>query len=243
MLNPFSRAELLMGKAGIQQLKQKKVAVFGLGGVGGFAAEALARSAVGAFCLVDHDTVSVTNLNRQIIATMETVGKYKADVMKERILSICPQTAVEVRKEFFLPDSDASFLNDCDYIVDAVDTVSAKLALAQLAWEKGIPIISSMGTGNKLDPTRFEIADIYQTSVCPLCRVMRQELKKRGIPKLKVVFSKEAPVKREEDAELEQDSSKRQTPGSVSFVPPVAGLLLASQVIRDLSWQYWPQNQ
>ena len=174
---------------------------------------------------------------------MQTVGKYKTDVMKERILSINPQADVEVKKEFFLPDSDTAFLNDCDYIVDAIDTISAKLALVQTANEKKIPIISSMGTGNKLDPTQFEIADIYQTSVCPLCRVMRQELKKRGIPKLKVVFSKEVPVKREEDVEIEQDSSKRQTPGSVSFVPPVAGLILASEVIKDLSGQYWPKNQ
>ena len=240
MLNQFSRSELLMGKAGVTQLKQKKIAVFGIGGVGGFAVEALARSGVGAFCLIDHDTISLTNLNRQIIATMQTVGKYKTDVMKERILSINPQADVAVKKEFFLADSDTDFLND---IVDAIDTVSAKLALVQTAHEKKIPIISSMGTGNKLDPTQFEIADIYQTSVCPLCRVMRRELKKRGIPKLKVVFSKEVPVKREEDAEVEQDSSKRQTPGSVSFVPPVAGLILASEVIKDLSGQYWPKNQ
>ena len=239
MLNQFSRSELLMGKAGVTQLKQKKIAVFGIGGVGGFAVEALARSGVGAFCLIDHDTISLTNLNRQIIATMQTVGKYKTDVMKERILSINPQADVVVKKEFFLADSDTDFLNDCDYIVDAIDTVSAKLALVQTAHEKKIPIISSMGTGNKLDPTQFEIADIYQTSVCPL----RRELKKRGIPKLKVVFSKEVPVKREEDAEVEQDSSKRQTPGSVSFVPPVAGLILASEVIKDLSGQYWPKNQ
>ena len=234
MLNQFSRSELLMGKAGVKQLKQKKIAVFGIGGVGGFVVEALARSGVGAFCLIDHDTISLTNLNRQIIATMQTVGKYKTDVMKERILSINPQADVAVKTEFFLADSDTAFLND---------TMSAKLALVQTAHEKKIPIISSMGTGNKLDPTQFEIADIYRTSVCPLCRVMRRELKKRDIPKLKVVFSKEVPVKREEDAEVEQDSSKRQTPGSVSFVPPVAGLILASEVIKDLSGQYWPKNQ
>lgn len=243
MLNQFSRSELLMGKAGVKQLKQKKIAVFGIGGVGGFVVEALARSGVGAFCLIDHDTISLTNLNRQIIATMQTVGKYKTDVMKERILSINPQADVAVKTEFFLADSDTAFLNDCDYIVDAIDTISAKLALVQTAHEKKFPIISSMGTGNKLDPTQFEIADIYRTSVCPLCRVMRRELKKRDIPKLKVVFSKEVPVKREEDAEVEQDSSKRQTPGSVSFVPPVAGLILASEVIKDLSGQYWPKNQ
>ncbi len=176
----------------MKQLKEKKIAVFGIGGVGGFVVEALARSGVGAFYLIDHDTISITNLNRQIIATMQTVGKYKTDVMKERILSINPQADVAVKKEFFLADSNTDFLNDCDYIVDAIDTVSAKLALVQTAYEKKIPIISSMGTGNKLDPTQFEIADIYQTSVCPLCRVMRQELKKRGIPKLKVVFSTNA---------------------------------------------------
>ena len=179
MLNQFSRSELLMGKAGVKQLKQKKIAVFGIGGVGGFVVEALARSGVGAFCLIDHDTISLTNLNRQIIATMQTVGKYKTDVMKERILSINPQADVAVKTEFFLADSDTAFLNDCDYIVDAIDTISAKLALVQTAHEKKIPIISSMGTGNKLDPTQFEIADIYRTSVCPLCRVMRRELKKR----------------------------------------------------------------
>lgn len=242
MLHQFSRSELLLGKASITHLKQVKAAVFGIGGVGGFAAEALARSGISQFCLIDHDTISLTNLNRQIIATMQTIGKYKVDVMKERILSINPEAQVEVRKDFFLADSDSSFLNDCDYIVDAIDTISAKLALVQVAKEKNIPIISSMGTGNKLDPTQFEIADISKTSVCPLCRVMRRELKKRGISGLKVVFSKEMPVKREEDADIEADSAKRQTPGSVSFVPPVAGLILASEVIKDLTQQFWPKN-
>ena len=244
MINEFSRMELLIGKDCVESLKEKTVLVFGVGGVGSHCIEALARSGIGHLILVDNDTVSLTNINRQSIAYHSTIGQYKTRVMKERIQDICPKTEVTVHETFVLEENAAELLDgNIDYIVDAIDTVTAKLAIAQIADQRGIPMISSMGTGNKLDPTQFEIADIYQTSVCPLCRVMRRELKKRGIPKLKVVFSKEVPVKREEDAEVEQDSSKRQTPGSVSFVPPVAGLILASEVIKDLSGQYWPKNQ
>lgn len=242
MLNPFSRSELLMSKAGINRLKRSKIALFGLGGVGGFVAEALARSGVGSLVLVDHDTISLTNLNRQIIATQKTIGEYKVDVMKARIYDINSECIVETHKFFFTQETDDSFLSNCDYMIDAIDTVSAKLALVQTAQQRGIPLISSMGTGNKLDPTRFEIGDIFSTTDCPMCRVMRQELKKRGIPRLKVVFSREKPVAREEDVEIEKDSSKRQTPGSVSFVPPVAGLILASEAIKDLSGSFWPKN-
>ena len=235
MLNQFSRSELLMGKAGVKQLKQKKIAVFGIGGVGGFVVEALARSGVGAFCLIDHDTISLTNLNRQIIATMQTVGKYKTDVMKERILSINPQADVAVKTEFFLADSDAAFLNDCDYIVDAIDTVSAKIAVVEKAREYKIPLISSMGTGNKLHGELFQIGDLSETSVCPLCRVMRRELKKRGIEHLKVLYSTEKPIPPQTPEKGEdEDEGKRLPPGSISFVPPVAGLLIAGEVVRDL---------
>ena len=209
MLNQFSRSELLMGKAGVTQLKQKKIAVFGIGGVGGFAVEALARSGVGAFCLIDHDTISLTNLNRQIIATMQTVGKYKTDVMKERILSINPQADVAVKKEFFLADSDTDFLNDCDYIVDAIDTVSAKLALVQTAHEKRF-YYQQYGNGNKLDP-QFEIADIYQTSVCPLCPSDAQGAEKARHSKAESGVFKEVPVSGKKMPKVEQDSSKRQT--------------------------------
>ena len=244
MINEFSRMELLIGKDCVESLKEKTVLVFGVGGVGSHCIEALARSGIGHLILVDNDTVSLTNINRQSIAYHSTIGQYKTRVMKERIQDICPKTEVTVHETFVLEENAAELLDgNIDYIVDAIDTVTAKLAIAQIADQRGIPMISSMGTGNKLDPTQFEIADIYRTSVCPLCRVMRRELKKRDIPKLKVVFSKEVPVKREEDAEVEQDSSKRQTPGSVSFVPPVAGLILASEVIKDLSGQYWPKNQ
>ena len=244
MINEFSRMELLIGKDCVESLQEKTVLVFGVGGVGSHCIEALARSGIGHLILVDNDTVSLTNINRQSIAYHSTIGQYKTRVMKERIQDICPKTEVTVHETFVLEENAAELLDgNIDYIVDAIDTVTAKLAIAQIADQRGIPMISSMGTGNKLDPTQFEIADIYPTSVCPLCRVMRRELKKRDIPKLKVVFSKEVPVKREEDAEVEQDSSKRQTPGSVSFVPPVAGLILASEVIKDLSGQYWPKNQ
>lgn len=235
MRNEFSRSQILLGTRSMERLRNSRVAVFGLGGVGSFAAEALVRTGVGHLLLIDNDTVSLTNLNRQILADHSTIGKQKVDVMKERAQRIHPAVDVQAFPLFYLPDTPSDFLNDCDYIIDAIDTVSAKLALVQVAQEKGIPIISSMGTGNKLDPTRFEVADIYQTSVCPLCRVMRRELKKRGISSLKVVYSKEEPVPREENPELQDAFPRRQTPGSVAFVPPVAGFILAGEVIKDLT--------
>ena len=248
MLNQFSRSELLMGKAGVKQLKQKKIAVFGIGGVGGFVVEALARSGVGAFCLIDHDTISLTNLNRQIIATMQTVGKYKTDVMKERILEINPKADVRIHKTFFLPENADEFpFEEYDYVVDAVDTVTAKLELVMKAKEKNIPIISSMGAGNKLDASAFKVADIYKTKVCPLAKVMRRELKKRGIKKLKVVYSEEQPIRPIEDMSIScktncicppgakhKCTERRNIPGSTAFVPSVAGLIIAGEVIKDL---------
>lgn len=227
MLTQFSRTELLLGKEAMEKLKNAKVAVFGIGGVGGYVCEALVRSGVGAFDLIDDDKVCLTNLNRQIIATRKTVGKYKTDVMKDRILEINPDARVEVHKCFFLPENADEFpFEEYDYIVDAVDTVTAKISLVMKAQEMNVPIISSMGAGNKLNPFLFEAADIYETSVCPLARVMRRELRKRGIDHLKVVYSKEAPLRplREADG-----------PGSTAFVPSVAGLLIASEVIRDLT--------
>jgi len=233
MQNEFSRTELLLGRNVMERLKHASVLLFGIGGGGSYAAEALARGGVGRLILVDHDTVSLTNLNRQLIATHETIGRRKVDVMKERILSINPAAQVEARAEFLLPENIDSFpLQACDYIIDAVDTVAAKIALAEKAEECGTPIISSMGTGNKLDPSRFEIADIYGTSVCPLARVLRRELKARGVRGLKVLYSKEPPLK---PLPAEEDGSpgKRQTPGSVSFVPSVAGLMIAGEVLRS----------
>lgn len=235
MLNEFSRSQLLLGKRSIQRLKECSVAVFGIGGVGGYTVEALVRTGIGRMLLIDNDTVSLTNINRQIIADHRTIGMQKVDVMKERARAINPEVQIECYPIFFLPETPSDFLDGCDYIVDAVDTISAKLALAEIAREKQIPIISSMGAGNKLDPTQFEIADIYNTSVCPLCRVMRRELKKRNVPALKVVYSKEQPAPREKAEEIEADSTKRQTPGSVAFVPSVAGLILASAVVMDLT--------
>ena len=234
MLNEFSRTELLLGSTAVEQLKRSAVMVFGIGGVGSFAAEALARSGIGRLILVDHDSVSLTNLNRQLIATHETIGRRKVDVMKERILSINPSALVETFAEFLLPENVEQFpLAECDYIVDASDTVSAKLFLAQKAEELRIPIISCMGAGNKLDPSQFEITDIYKTSVCPLARVMRRELKARGVKHLKVLYSKE-PTRKPIDLNVEENTGKRQTPGSVSFVPSVAGLMAAGEVIRNL---------
>ncbi len=234
MLNEFSRTELLLGSTAVEQLKRSAVMIFGIGGVGSFAAEALARSGIGRLILVDHDSVSLTNLNRQLIATHETIGRRKVDVMKERILSINPSALVETFAEFLLPENVEQFpLAECDYIVDAIDTVSAKLILAQKAEELRIPIISCMGAGNKLDPSQFEITDIYKTSVCPLARVMRRELKARGVKHLKVLYSKE-PARKPIDLNVEESTRKRQTPGSVSFVPSVAGLMAAGEVIRNL---------
>lgn len=216
MLEQFSRTELLIGKDGIEKLQNAKVAVFGIGGVGSFVVEALSRAGVGNFILVDNDTVDITNLNRQIIATKKTLGKPKVEVAKERILEINPDANVESFQEFFMPDSREILDNEVDYIVDSVDTVTAKIELVVRANKLNIPIISSMGTGNKLDPTKFEVTDIYKTSVCPLAKVMRKELRARNIKKLKVVYSKEEPIK------INENSRENRTPGSISFVPSVA---------------------
>ena len=233
MAHAFSRTERLVGSEALDILKTSRVAVFWIGGVGGYTVEALARSGVGSFLLVDNDTVSLTNLNRQIIATTETLGKDKVDVMKERIGSINPDAQVEIRKCFYLPETADSFdLSGYDYIVDAVDTVTAKIDLIVRANQLGVPVISAMGAGNKLDPTQFEVTDIYKTSVCPLAKVMRRELKKRHIKKCKVVYSKEQPVKPVTD--IDEQSSKKSIPGSIAFVPSVAGLIIAGEVIKDL---------
>lgn len=230
MSNQFSRTELLIGKDGVEKLQKSKVAIFGIGGVGSFVVEGLVRAGIGNFILVDNDEVSISNLNRQIIATHQTIGKAKVEVAKERILEINPNAKVEIHKEFFMPDSENFFDNTVDYIVDCIDTVTAKIELIVRAEKLNIPIISSMGTGNKLDPSRFEITDIYKTSVCPLAKVMRKELKLRNIKKLKVIYSKEEPIKTNQISE----NNKKQVPGSISFVPSVAGLSLAGEVIKDL---------
>ena len=249
MLTQFSRTELLLGKEAMEKLKNAKVAVFGIGGVGGYVCEALVRSGVGAFDLIDDDKVCLTNLNRQIIATRKTVGKYKTDVMKDRILEINPDARVEVHKCFFLPENADEFpFEEYDYIVDAVDTVTAKISLVMKAQEMNVPIISSMGAGNKLDASQFRVADIYKTKVCPLAKVMRRELKKRGVKKLKVVYSEEQPTRPVEDMAIScrtncicppgaahKCTERRDIPGSVAFVPSVAGLIIASEVIKDLA--------
>jgi len=227
MLNSFSRTELLLGSSSMDKLRNTHVAVFGIGGVGGYAVEALARSGVGSFDLIDNDKVCLTNINRQIIATRGTVGQYKAEVMKRRILEISPVADVHVRQCFFLPETKDLFdFSKYTYVVDAVDTVTAKIQIIVQAKEAGVPVISCMGAGNKLDPTRFEVADIYETSVCPLAKVMRKELKKRGIDRLKVVYSKEQPLK--------PGGESRAIPGSVSFVPSVAGLIMAGEVVKEI---------
>lgn len=232
MKNQFSRTEMLIGNEKLNKLKGSYVAVFGIGGVGGFTCEALARAGVGHFMLVDNDIIDITNINRQIIATMNTIGLNKVDVMKERILSINPDAVVKVKKLFVLPDNSNEFeFEKFDYIVDAVDTVSAKIELVLKANEYNIPIISCMGTGNKLNPTMLEASDIYKTSVCPLARVMRNELKKREIKKLKVVYSKENPIKI--NSIINKETNKA-IPGSCSFVPSTAGLIIAGEVIKDL---------
>lgn len=226
MEHEFARTELLLGREAMERLAGARVAVFGIGGVGGYVAEALARSGIGAIDLIDSDTVSRTNLNRQIIALQSTVGREKAEVMRERILDINPDCRVEVYNCFYLPETKDQFdFEAYSYVVDAVDTVTAKLQLVLQAKECGVPVISSMGAGNKLHPELFEVADIYKTSVCPLARVMRRELKKRGVKELKVVYSKEPPVP------LQQESG---VPGSIAFVPPAVGLILAAEVVRDL---------
>lgn len=227
MQEQFSRTELLLGEEAMQRLSHARVAVFGIGGVGGYVCEALVRSGVGAFDLIDNDKVCLSNLNRQIIATQQTIGRYKTDVMKERMLSINPQADIRLYQCFFLPENAHEIpFAEYDYIVDAVDTVTAKIELVLQAQEYGIPIISSMGAGNKLDGSRFQVADIYKTKVCPLAKVMRRELKKRGIRKLKVVYSEEQPVM--------PLAGGAGTPGSAAFVPSVAGLIIAGEVVNDL---------
>jgi tRNA A37 threonylcarbamoyladenosine dehydratase len=228
----FSRLALLLGEAAIEKLQRARVAVFGLGGVGSYTVEALARSGVGAFLLVDSDSAAVSNINRQLHATHETVGRKKTQLMAERVLAINPAAKVETCDDFCTPENIPQVLRgQLDYIVDAIDTVSAKLALIGEAQGRGIPIISAMGAGNKLDPTRFEVADIFETSVCPLCRVMRTESKKRGIAALKVVYSKEPPIK----TGMPGENGRRSTPGSAAFVTGTAGLILAGEVVRDLA--------
>lgn len=235
MINEFSRTELLIGTENVEKLKKKSVLVFGVGGVGSHCIEALARCGVGRLILVDNDTVSLTNINRQSIALHSTVGQYKTKVMREKIADICPEIEVKTYERFVLADNlDELFAEKPDYIVDAIDTVTAKLAIAALAEEKGIPLISSMGTGNKLHPELFEIADITKTSVCPLCKVMRRELKERGIAHLKVLYSKEKLVDTSGRSTGEAQGMRRSLPGSISFVPPAAGLLIAGEVIRNL---------
>lgn len=249
MLNQFSRTQLLLGQTAIERLQGSRVAVFGIGGVGGYVCEALVRSGVGTFDLIDDDRVCLTNLNRQIIATRKTVGQYKADVMEARIHDINPNAQVTVHKTFFLPENAQDFpFDQYDYIVDAVDTVSAKIALVMEAQARNIPIISSMGAGNKLDATAFRVADIYETKVCPLARIMRRELRKRGVERLKVVYSQEPPIRPIEDMSIScrahcicppgtkhKCTDRRDIPGSTAFVPSVAGLIIAGEVIRDLS--------
>ena len=247
MLTQFSRTELLLGKDSMEKLKNSRVAVFGIGGVGGYVCEALVRSGVGAFDLIDDDKVCLTNLNRQIIATRKTVGKYKTEVMKDRILEINPQADVRLHQCFFLPENSDEFpFEEYDYVVDAVDTVTAKIELVMKAQAMNVPIISSMGAGNKLDGSMFRVADIYKTKVCPLAKVMRRELKKRGVKKLKVVYSEEMPTRPIEDMAISCRSNcicppgaehkcteRRDIPGSVAFVPSVAGLIIAGEVVKD----------
>lgn len=239
MLNEFSRTELLLGGQAIEKLQKSHVAIFGIGGVGGYVAEALARSGVGQLDLIDNDTVSLTNINRQIIALHSSIGRPKVDVMKERILDINPKAEVKTFQCFYLPETKGLFdFSKYDYVVDAVDTVTAKIQLLVQAKESKTKIISSMGAGNKLDPTMFEVADISQTSVCPLARVMRQECKKRGIKDVKVVYSKEKPVEAQTPKDLEIElKGNGAAPGSCAFVPSVAGLIIAGEVIRDLCKQ------
>ena len=249
MLDQFSRTQLLLGAEGIERLHRARVAVFGIGGVGGYTVEALARSGVGTLDLIDDDRICLTNLNRQIFATRKTVGQYKVDVAQQRILEINPKAVVHTWKTFYAPQTAELFdFSQYDYVVDAIDTVTGKLELVEQAEKAGVPIISSMGAGNKMDPTAFEVADIYETSVCPLARVMRKELKKRGIKKLKVVYSKEPPMTPIEDMAIScrtncicppgtawKCTQRRQVPGSNAFVPSVVGLIIAGEVVKDLT--------
>ena len=247
MLNQFSRTELVIGKEGLEKLSNAKVAIFGLGGVGSFVLEGLVRAGVGNFVLIDDDRICLTNLNRQILATRKTVGQPKVEVAKQRILDINPDANVEIHQEFFMPETEGILDNSIDYIVDCIDTVTAKIELVVRADKLNIPIISCMGTGNKLDPTRFEVTDIYKTSVCPLAKVMRKELRSGGIKKLKVVYSKEEPVRLNETTEnsckhncicppgtKRKCTIRNQVPGSVSFVPSVAGLIIAGEVVKSI---------
>lgn len=248
MLNQFSRTELLFGRDAMEKLAAARVAVFGIGGVGGYTVEALVRSGVGAVDLIDDDKVCLTNINRQLYATRKTVGKYKVDVAAERIAEINPDVTVRTYKTFYVPDTAGQFdFAEYDYVVDAIDTVTGKLALVENADAAGTPIISSMGAGNKVDPTAFQVADIYKTSVCPLAKVMRRELKKRGIKNLKVVYSKEMPITPLDDTAnscrancicppgtARKCTERRQVPGSNAFVPSVVGLIIAGEVIKDL---------
>ena len=249
MLNQFSRTELLFGKAAMEHLRQCRVAVFGIGGVGGYAVEALARSGVGTLDLIDDDKICLTNLNRQIFATRSTVGKEKVAVAKARIQDICPEITVHTHSCFFMPDTADQFdFHDFDYVIDAIDTVTGKLEIILRAKAAGVPVISAMGAGNKLDPTAFRVADIYDTKVCPLARVMRYELRKRHVRDVKVVYSEEKPVRPIEDMAIScrnhcvcppgtvrKCTVRRDIPGSNAFVPSVAGLILAGEVIRDLT--------
>ena len=237
MLNQFSRTELLFGKEAMDKLASSRVAVFGIGGVGGYTVEALIRSGVGAIDLIDNDKVCLTNLNRQLYATRKTIGQYKVDVAAERIAEINPNAIVRTYKTFYTPQTADEFdFSQYDYVVDAIDTVTGKIALVMQAQAADTPIISSMGAGNKLDPTAFEVADIYKTSVCPLAKVMRRELSKRGVKALKVVYSKEQPLSPIDGEKiLEQENvGRRQVPGSTAFVPPAVGLIIAGEVIKDL---------
>ncbi len=248
MLSQFSRTELLIGKEGIEKLNKAKVAIFGLGGVGSFVVEGLVRAGVQNFVLVDDDKICLTNLNRQIIATRKTVGKYKVEVARDRILEINPNANVEIFQEFYMPGSNSNILTeDLTYVVDCIDTVTAKIELVVNCKKLGIPIISAMGTGNKLDPSRFEITDIYKTSICPLAKVMRKELRKRNIESLKVIYSKEEPIKPDDNSEssckkncicppgtARKCTIRNQVPGSISFVPSVAGLMIAGEIVREI---------
>ena len=230
----FSRTEMLIGNDGMEKLKDSKVAVFGIGGVGSFVCEGLARSGIGNFVLIDYDKIDKSNINRQLIATTNTIGRYKADLMKERILEINPDANVEVHREFYMADSKTGIItDDLSYAVDCVDTIMAKIAIICKCDAMDVPVISSMGTGNKLDPTMFEVADIFETSVCPLARIMKKDLKKRNIEKLKVVYSTEHPINTN-DHPINKDR-KYKVKGSVSFVPSVAGLIIAGEVIKDIA--------
>lgn len=249
MPDQFSRTELLLGKENMKRLKNARVAIFGIGGVGGYTVEALARSGIGALDLIDDDKVCLTNINRQIIATTKTIGKYKVDAAKERVLEINPDVQINTYQTFYLPETADQFdFTNYDYVVDAIDTVTGKLELAEQAVKCGVPIISSMGAGNKLDPTAFQVADISETSVCPLAKVMRRELKKRGIYHLKVVFSTEKPLSPLKDEEagcaencvcppgsVRKCGQRRQIPGSTAFVPSVVGLIIAGEIVKDLT--------